>query len=146
MFEVEVDHSMDDMVAQAQIVYNHWKSTTKAAGDALAKEYGLKGVYQARGIINRAKMEKTITLELNTFRIGDLGFFTGTYEMFSTTGIHARDNSPFANTFIITGCSSYIPCKEAYDYDSYEAVSAYYARGTAEKLAEQYVVMLNDIA
>ena len=145
MFDVEVDHSLDHMAVQARTVYDHWKSTTKAAGDSLAKELGLKGVYQARGILSRVKMDKTITLELNTFRIGDLGFFTGTYEMFSTTGKYARDNSPFANTFIITGCSSYIPCKEAYDYDSYEAVSAYYARGTAEKLAEQYVKMLNDI-
>ena len=145
MFEVEVDHSLDNKISEARLVYDHWKSTTKAAGDALAKEYGLKGVYQARGIINRYGMDETMTLELNTFRIGDLGFITGTYEMFSTTGKYAREHSPFENTFIITGCSSYIPCTEAYDYGSYEAVSAYYAQGTAEKLAEQYVKMLTEI-
>lgn len=145
MFEVEVDHSLDHKLEQAQEVYDLWKSTTKSAGDDLAETYGLKGVYQARGIINRSKMDKTMDLELNTFCIGDLGFITGTYEMFSTTGMYVRENSPFDTTFIITGCSSYIPCAEAYDYGAYEAVSAYYAQGTAEKLGEQYVKMLTEI-
>ena len=145
MFPVEVDHSWDHMIEQAQEVYAHWKSTTKSAGDTLAKTYGMSGVYQARGIINRYKMGETIDLELNTIRIGQMAFFTGTYEMFSTTGKYAREHSPFEQNFIITGCSSYIPCAEAYDYNSYEAVSAYYARGTAEILGEQYVKMLNDI-
>ena len=45
-------------------------------------------------------------------------------------------------TVIITGNSGYIPSRAAYDYRSYEADTGYYARGTAEKLAEQYVEML----
>lgn len=145
MFTVDVDHSKDNMMAQAQEVYDVWKSTTKANGDALAKEYGLRGVYEARGIITRFSMSLTQQLEMNSFRIGDLGFITGTYEMFAAPAQHVRSNSPFETTFIITGCSSYIPTTDAYDYGSYEAVSTYYAQGTAEKLAEQYVTMLNEI-
>ena len=144
-FTVNVDHTMDHMIDQAREVYNVWKSTSKAAGNALAEQYGIKGVYHARGIINRINQPETTNLELNTFRIGDLGFITGTMEMFPTPGKYARDNSPFENTFIITGCSGYIPCSAAYDYGSYEAVSSTYQQGTAEQLAEQYVKMLNEI-
>ena len=90
-------------------------------------------------------MAKTTKLELNSFSIGGVGFITGTMEMFSTTGRYAKEHSPFDTTFIITGCSGYIPCAEAYDYRSYEADTGFYAKGTAEILSEQYVKMLNDI-
>jgi hypothetical protein len=47
--------------------------------------------------------------------------------------------------FIITGNSRYLPCKEAYDYRSYEADTSYFVKGTAEKLADEYVAMLNSL-
>ena len=145
IFTVDVDHSWDHMLAQANEVYNLWKSAGKSAGDALGKTYGFTSSYQARAIRTRSAMSLTTDLELNSFRIGGIGFITGTMEMFSTTAKYARSNSPFENTFIITGCSGYIPCAEAYDYRSYEADTAIYAKGTAEKLAEQYVEMLNAV-
>lgn len=145
MFDVEVDHSWDHLLSEAREVYDLWKTAGKSAGDALGKQYGFTSSYQARAIISRSGMAKTQTLELNSFCIGDIGFITGTMEMFSTTGKYAKSNSPFGTTFIITGCSGYIPCAEAYDYRSYEADTAIYAKGTAEALAEQYVKMLNDI-
>ena len=145
MFEVGVDHSWDHMLKEAREVYDLWKSTGKSAGDALGKTYGFTSSYQARAIISRSGMAATTKLELNSFCIGDVGFITGTMEMFSTTGKYAKQNSPFGTTFIITGCSGYIPCAEAYDYRSYEADTAIYAKGTAEQLSEQYVKMLNEI-
>ena len=55
------------------------------------------------------------------------------------------EHSPFDLTFIITGCSGYIPDPSAYVYRSYEADTGYYASGTGEKLAEEYVEMLKAV-
>ena len=52
---------------------------------------------------------------------------------------------------LLSGCgreidnSGYIPTAAAYDYRSYEADTGTYAKGTAEKLADQYVAMLESI-
>ncbi len=145
MFEAEIDHSWDSMLAQANEVYDVWKSQGKPAGDALGKTYGFTSSYQARAIRSRAQKPATETMEIHAFRIGDVGFISGHYEMFSNCGIYVRENSPFADTFICTGNSGYIPAKEAYDYRSYESDTGMYAQGTCEKLAEKYVELLNGI-
>ena len=145
MFDVEIDHSWDHMLNQANEVYDLWKSAGKSAGDALGKTYGFTSSYQARAIRSRASMSATAQLELNAFSICGVGFTTGTYEMFSTHGIYVKEYSPFDIDVIITGCSGYIPTPEAYDYRSYEADTGYYAKGTGEKLAEEYVKMLETV-
>ena len=67
----------------------------------------------------------------------------GTYEMFSDHSNFVKENSPF--DFLITGNSSYIPSAEAYDYRSYEADTGFYAQGTGEQLAKEYVNLLNTL-
>jgi hypothetical protein len=143
--ELEIDHSWDHMLAQANEVYDLWKSADKTAGDALGKQYGFTSSYQARAIRSRASMSKTGTLEVRAFKLGPIGFTTGTYEMFSTHSLYVKEHSPFDITFIITANSSYLPDAAAYDYRSYEADTGYYAKGSGEKLAENYVKMLNEI-
>ena len=143
--EVEVDHSWDHMVPQANEVYDLWKATDKPTGDALGKKYDFSSVYQARAIRSRANMGKTMELELNAFRVGGVGFTTGTYEMFSNSGLYVKENSPFGTTFLITGNSSYMPADICYTYRGYEVDTGFYARGVAEAVAEQYVTMLKEI-
>jgi len=145
MFEAEIDHSWDDKIEQAREVYDLWKATDNKTGNALGKTYGFTSVYQARAIKSRYEMEKTKTLELNAFRVGGIGFTTGTYEMFSEAGIYIKENSPYPVTFLLTGNSGYIPTEKAFNYRCYEADTGFYARGTAEKLAEKYVEMLKEI-
>ena len=145
MVEVDVDHSWDHMVPQADEVFALWKSTDKKTGDVLAKQYNFTTVYQARAIRNRAKMGKTTVLEINAFRIGGIGFTTGTYEMFSEAGIEIKKRSPYAITFELTGNSTYVPTDKAYNYRCYEADTSFYARGTAEKLVDRYIAMLEEI-
>ena len=143
--EVEIDHSWDHMVPQADEVFGLWKSVGKPEGDALGRTYGFTSVYQARAIKARSNMEKTRTLEINAFRVGGVGFTTGTYEMFSDAGIFVKANSPYAFTFLLTGNSGYIPSDDAYNYRCYEADTGFFARGTAELLADNYVEMLKEI-
>jgi hypothetical protein len=145
MVEAEIDHSWDHMLEQANEVFDLWKTVGKPEGDALGATYGFTSSYQARAIRARAKMDKTRTLELNAFRVGGVGFTTGTYEMFSDAGIFMRANSPYAFTFFMTGNSGYIPSYDAFNYRCYEADTGFFARGTAEMLADKYLEMLKEI-
>ena len=145
IFDAEIDHSWDGMLSQANEVYDLWKSVGKTEGDALGKSYDFTSVYQARAIRTRAAKGLSEALEINAFSIGEIGFVTGSFEMFSTCGLYIKENSPFKTTVICTGNSGYIPAAEAYDYRSYEADTGMYARGTSEKLAQKYVEMLNSL-
>ena len=90
-------------------------------------------------------MGPTTEMELNAFRVGGLGFTTGTYEMFTESGKAVRDGSPFDFTFLVTGNATYVSSTTAYDYRCYEADTGLYARGTAEKLVAQYIEMLDEV-
>ena len=142
---VQIDHSWDNMIDQANEVYDLWKTEGKTAGDALGKQYGFTSSYQARAIRDRKKMTLTGELTIGAFRIGPIGFTHGTYEMFSDHSNYVKENSPFEITFLITGNSTYIPSAAAYDYRSYEADTGFYAQGTGEQLAEEYVRLLNTL-
>ena len=144
-FIVPINHDWDHMLEQANEVFNLWKTVGKAEGDALGKTYGFTSSYQSRDIRNRAKMPRTTTIELNAFCLGPMGFITGPNEIFSTVGHHVRANAPFKYTFIITGNHLYLPCKEAYEYRSYEADTGYYSKGTAEVVQEEFVRLLKTI-
>ena len=145
MFTVEIDHSWDHLLKEANDVYNLWKSAGKPAGDALGKQYGFTSSYQARAIKSRATMGATAELEVNAFSIGGIGFTTGTYEMFTSNAMYVKEHSPFDITFLMTGNSSYIPSEDAFNYRCYEADTGYYAKGTGEKLADNYVKMLEEV-
>ena len=143
--DVDVDHSWDPMIEQANEVFNLWKTVGKKEGDELAKTYGFTSSYQSRDIRRRAQMPATDLLEINAFRIGDMGFITSPNEVFSTVGRYVRANSPYDTTFIITGNALYLPCAAAYDYRSYEADTSPFAKGTAEKVAARMAEMLTEI-
>ena len=146
MLEVENDHTWDHMLEQANEVFDLWKSAGINAGNALAKTtYGFSSVYHARAIRTRASRKATDQLEIRAFSIGGIGFTTGTYEMFSTNALELKEKSPFDITFVITGNSSYIPSKAAFEYRSYESDTGFYVAGTAEKLVDNYVKMLNEV-
>jgi len=140
-----VDHSWDHMIDAANEIYDLWKSTDKATGDEAGKKYGFSSVYQARAIRSRFNMGNIISMDVRAFSIGDVGFTTGTYEMFSTNAMFVKENSPFETTVIITGNSSYVPAQVGYTYRNYEVDTGFYAEGTGELLADNYVEMLKSL-
>ena len=145
VLELETDHGKDHMIDQALEVIKVWKEVGLPEGMELAKSYGMSSVYQANAIRNKYNMDKTRELEINAFRVGGIGFTGGSYEMFSEAGLAIREGSPYEYTFLLTGNFSYIPSERAYDYQCYEAVTGYFARGTGEYLADQYIDMLHEI-
>jgi len=65
--------------------------------------------------------------------------------MFSEAGIDIKKRSPFDITFVITANSTYAPTEKAYAYRCYEADTGFYAPGTAEKLVDRYIALLNEV-
>lgn len=145
MLDATVDHSWDYMLKEANEVYEIWKSQALEAGNEAGKKYGFTSAYQARAIRSRSNLGIFIGMEMRAFSIGDIGFTTGTYEMFSDNALYVKENSPFETTFLITGNRTYVPSDIAYTYRGYEADTGFYARGTGEQLAEQYVKLLEEV-
>ena len=147
--EAEVDHSWDHMVPQADEVFDLWKSVGKPEGDALGETYGFTSVYQARAIRTRAAKGASEQLEIGAFSIGDMGFTTGTYEMFTDSSLYVKENSPFETTFVMTcanGGNNYIASEYAFESGgTYEVHNRIFPKGTAEALASTYVEMLKSL-
>jgi len=144
-FEAEIDHSWDHMIKEANEVFDLWKTVGKTEGDKLGATYGFTSVYQARAIRTRYNLPATQTRVLRAFRVGPIGFTSGSYEMFSDHAEYVKQNSPFDVTFVITSNSGYIANELAYTYRSYETDTGMYASGTGEKMAEKYVELLNTL-
>ena len=96
----------------------------------------------------------TQTMEINAVVVGDIGFVTAPFEMFDTTGVYIKDNSPFDTTFVITyanGRHGYLPSEDTWDFQTsngtsvYEFSICYYTRGTAEQVADSLIAMLNEL-
>jgi len=145
LYMAPVDHSWDHTIALAREVMNALNTEGQDAATALCKEYDFTSHHQARTIIERAEVGTSLQWELRAFRVGDIGFTTGTYEMWSESGKYVKDNSPFDVTFIITGNLIYIPQEYAFSYRSYEADTTYFVKGTAEALEQEYVALLNSL-
>lgn len=113
---------------------------------AILKEFNLASRHEANWLVIRANAGQTQTMELKVMAVGGLSFVLAPYEMFGDQGVAIKEKSPYDNTFIITlgeGSFNYIASNEAFEYDSYESQCCYFEQGTAEKLVDEYVGMLN---
>ena len=88
-------------------------------------------------------------LTLNAVGAGSLGFITGPIEMFDTTSMAIREQSPYDVTFVLTltnGAYWYVPTEICYDYiDCYEVrCGTNFQRGDAERFVDIYVDLLKE--
>ena len=112
-----------------------------------AREEGFKSIYECRSIIMSGSYPKTKYVNINVLSAGDVSFVIFSGEMFSSTGRYIRENSPYDMSFILTcanGYNGYFPDERGYSYGCYEAYSSYVNVGTAEKIGEEYIKMLNE--
>ena len=146
MYETQIDHTLDYLVPQCQEIADMYqKQGRKDEADQKAWALGLGSCYVAGMIVMRAGKPATAVREMNAFRIGPIGFTTGTYEMSSDAGIFVRKHSPFDTTFVLCANSGYIPTANAIDNHTYEGDTTMEVRGTAEAMAEEYVEMLHSV-
>ena len=125
------------------------RATDRDAATKFCHENGIRSLCHANGIIARkGNLDDTLPyLELGAFSIGNLGIVTNTNETCSDQGLFVKEHTPFKHTFIITANSGYLGTEEMYEYGAYEAIgwSGFYVKGTAEKMADTWVKMLNVI-
>lgn len=143
--EYACNHEGEEKLEDAKKVMELFKKSSADDANALAKELGLINKSHAQGIVSHASNPASKTMELNAFRIGDVGFATTPWETFSDTAISIKDNSPYKYTMVLSianGRYGYQATREAFEYVSYESVSSTFAPGAAEAAAEQLVNML----
>lgn len=148
-FVVPVDHSDDHLLEKAKEVVALWYKTydTKASRE-LAEKYGMTNYLHAGGIRTRALLPESVDFHIDGFRAGALAFVCAPYEMFGINGMHIKENSPFDRTFIVTSCNclhGYLAADSAFDYQCYERDYRRYPRGTAERVADAFVTLLQKL-
>ena len=151
IFTGAVDHSDDHLAKQASEAlerYNQYPVSEKKEANRMMRESGFNSFLHAMGIARRAGMGETLSMELWALRAGDLGFISAPYEMFCSSGKYIKENAPFKMTFVVS-CSNesydYMADDTTFQYDVYEVNTRRYGRGTAEKLAENFVDMLKHL-
>lgn len=105
-------------------------------------------VAEARRIVTLMDKPDTIDLPLVAHAIGEVVFASFPGEPFTEMGRYVKDNSKF--TLTITSCCSngyegYYPVQSAYGEGGYEARTARYQAGTAEKIMEASANLVNTL-
>jgi hypothetical protein len=145
MLEYACNHYGQDRLVDAQKVMDLFNKTNSDDAGVLAKELGFICFAECRGIVSFASNPDKGTMELDAFRIGDIGFATAPWEMFSETSAYIKDNSPYTYTMVLSianGRSGYMATKEAFEYVCYESLSSRFDAGGAEAAADKLVEML----
>ena len=154
----QVNHQYDNQLTQAQMVVDYFKSGHTAAESAtyahkISAQYGLErrinSYYHANRILANAKLSRTKSMDLVAWSFGDVGGVVLPYEMFDTSGMQMKTQSPFARTFIVgysyPSYTGYIPTEAGYANGGYEADNSTFAPGAAEGMVANYLQMLEDM-
>lgn len=149
IFESQIDHTEDHLINYAREAQALWAETNNIMTVTNAYlQYGINGPYHANAIVSKASKGSSESFALYAVSFGDVGFACAPYEMFDTNGTFIKDNSPFPVTFIAecaNGANGYFPSAIAWDNNGYEVDTCKYMKGTAEKLADRYVAMLDSL-
>ena len=94
-----------------------------------------------------ASKNDLIEIPIYALSFGDMGMVFAPYEMFDTTAMAIRDQSPLTMTFVAScsnGSYSYIPTPDSWDWEHhYEVRVTKFEKGTAEELQQKFVEMLD---
>ena len=119
----------------------------KATGkSSIVTDYVFETAKDIDCVISRSTHDDTITAPLGAISFGDIGFVSVPYEMFDTNGMEVKEGSPFKMTFVLTcagGAGGYVPSALAIPHGGYEVYMSRYEYGTAEKVVEELLGMLN---
>lgn len=83
----------------------------------------VREVTYARRTLAAREWPETVSIVLQTFRIGGLGVAAIPFEVFAETGLEIKAKSPFKDTFTIelaNGSYAYLPTPEQHELGSYE--------------------------
>jgi hypothetical protein len=144
-----VNHSEDHLLVYASQVFAYWQETNdKEGSEAMGRPNGIESPHHAGAIVAKAKLGETMSFEISVLSIGNVGFVMTPYEMFDTNGMEIKTGSPFPMTFVLT-CTNdslvYVPSALGYQNGGYEVHQARLVPGSGEELAQQYIIMLQEV-
>lgn len=146
---LELDHSEDHLVEKAREVRKYWvEHYDREESNRQARAIGKNSIYAVGGVLARAAAKESELMDVHAVRVGNLGFVGAPYEMFGVNGQYIKERSPYAATIVVSCCNdarSYLASDLAFSHGSYEVDIRRYPRGTAEKVAEQFVEMLKEM-
>ena len=124
-----------------QAVLSTLELTVPANADAISTTKKVQDVKSSKGNPGQ--------IEFYAMAVGDISFVNAPYEMFDTTAMAIKEQTPYEMTFVITvanGEMGYMPTQECWDYPGcYEVNSCYFERGTAEIMEKAFLDTLNSL-
>lgn len=103
---------------------------------------------QARRIVDLKDAPDTRDVVLSGIRVGDVAFAGFPGEPFTNMGRGVKENSKYTLTIpscCTNGYEAYFPTEDAYEYGSYEGMTAKFVCGTAEQLTEASYQLINSL-
>ena len=151
-FRADINHADDGIADICKNLRKQWDKneiTETQLIDIAWSQYGIKlnSASQAGAIAERAQMPTSREFTISAFSFGDVGLAAFPGEQFDTNGKFIKDNSPFAMTIVATkgnGENGYFPSEIAFGYGSYEVDTTKFVCGTAERLADRFVELLQE--
>jgi len=133
-----------ELYEATQEIVDLYSAQGEAAVQELLKKHDIASIWEAYAIRRRFVAEDTRSMSLSAMRLGALSFVFAPYEMFSAQGMWIKAHTPGAMTFVVTSCNesnSYLPAREAFNWDVYEKLVTLFAPGTAEEVAQILIQM-----
>ena len=148
-YVANINHTQDHLVPIAKEIYEEWQATgDTAASVKRCVENGMNSPYHAGAIIRKSKLPLTGEFDIYALSVGDVAFVAAPYEMFDTSGSYIKEHSPFEMTIVMTyanGGNGYFPSLLGWKNGGYSVDTTRFEKGTAEKVAEKYVKMLEGL-
>ena len=147
-YESPINKEDMDLLELAKEVQQKEKEADRTAANDLARSYGFSSNYHANSVVLRSTLEGSTPIRIHAVSVGGFSWVNAPYEMWATSALAIKEQTPFDMTFVIT-CSGayigYIPTEDAYEYGCYESHTSKLSPGTAEALVENFVSMLKDM-
>ena len=147
-FEAVVDKPVGADLELCKQVYDLYTSNHKSEAETLAKANGLSGYIEGTTAYRNSQMDDTKTIPLFCYAVGDVAITAAPFEMFCQTEKALREASPFGFT-VTCGYSNYshgyMPAAECFPNKGYEVFQCHYVKGTAERINEIQLGLLNEL-
>ena len=136
-----------------EVFYENYMELGKALGQEVIdasstfKPAQLGDILTAKTSIDQSANEAALGAPLYAFSMGELAFAFAPFEIFDTNAMFVKENSKYPMTFYAS-CSneshSYLPTPPSFDWvQHYEVRITNYPKGTAEKVADYLVGLLD---
>lgn len=143
----KVNHTMDHMLDVCdKVIAYHDEGHNLKESMLYARTLGINSFHHAKRIVANSQLADTKSIKLQSYSFGDIGGIVLPYELFDTTCMHIKRNSPFKKTMINgygwPSYCGYIPSLHSFSNGGYEADNCTFVPGTAEMLADNYLELL----